>query len=125
MEKAPLRRAPGGAFSFRDLDVYRTMIGYATLEHEATRRFPAGFSWLRDQLDRAADSMLLNFGEGAGKKARSKDRFRYWSIALGSVTESASGWDLALVRGLCPKAVFDEALSALERIAAMLSAMRR
>ena len=125
MSPSHSQSAPGGGFTFRKLDVYRCMLEYLKLEHEATRRFPAGYAWLRDQLDRAADSMILNFGEGAGKRARSKDRNRYWDTSLGSASESASAWDVARIRQLSPASVTDRALDLLDRISAMLRAMKR
>ena len=125
MSHSHSQSAPGGGFTFRNLDVYKRMVEYLALEHEATRRFPAGYAWLRDQLDRAADSMILNFGEGAGKRAGTRDRNRYWDTSLGSASESASAWDVARVRRLSPSPVTDEALHLLDRVSAMLRVMKR
>ena len=41
---------------------------------------------LKDQLDRASLSILLNLAEGSGKESR-KDRRRFYSMAFGSVRE--------------------------------------
>ena len=123
MEESPIDgRGPGDKpFGFLKLDVYRTMLEYLELEHRASGAFPAD---LRDQLDRAANSMILNFGEGAGKKARSRDRGRYYGISNGSATESAAGWDVARIRGYTPVETCREAQDLLGRITAMLSKMK-
>ena len=53
-------------------------------------RLPNG---LKDQLMRAVSSIALNLAEGYGKKT-TKDRCRYFSIALGSVREVQAIADL-------------------------------
>ena len=52
-----------------------------------------GLASLRDQLMRAADSVVLNLAEGAGRLARD-DKRRFYEIALGSMMESAAVLDL-------------------------------
>ena len=52
-----------------------------------------GLASLRDQLMRAADSVVLNLAEGAGRMARD-DKRRFYEIALGSAMESAAVLDL-------------------------------
>ena len=44
---------------------------------------------LRDQIDRASASVVLNIAEGAGRMARA-DKRRFYEIARGSVTETAA-----------------------------------
>ena len=41
---------------------------------------------LRDQLDRASSSVVLNLAEGSAKHSR-KDRVRFYQIAMGSLRE--------------------------------------
>ena len=50
--------------------------------------------WLRDQLTRATQSILLTLAEGSAKPT-AKDRARYYSMALGSFRESQSILSLA------------------------------
>ena len=111
-------------FTFRNLDVYRCMLEYLALEEKIVHGFPAGSAHIRDQLDRAADSMILNFSEGAGKKPGSKDRARYYGHAAGSTTESVGGWDVARIRGYAVAETADRAIALLSRIKAMLEKMR-
>jgi len=51
-----------------------------------------GLASLRDQLLRAADSIVLNIAEGAGRTSRD-DKRRFYDIALGSLTECAAVLD--------------------------------
>jgi four helix bundle protein len=46
-------------------------------------------AYARDQLRRAAFSIALNLAEGAGRR-ESKERIRFYSIALGSLREAQS-----------------------------------
>ncbi|MCB0345760.1 MAG: four helix bundle protein [Bdellovibrionales bacterium] len=49
---------------------------------------------LKDQLDRAASSIVLNLAEGAGRFGR-KDQKRFFHIALGSLRECQAIIDIA------------------------------
>ncbi len=51
-----------------------------------------GFASTRDQLLRAAESVVLNIAEGAGRLARD-DKRRFYEIALGSLLECAAVLD--------------------------------
>jgi four helix bundle protein len=112
-------------FSHEKLDVYRILLEYLELEHTLTRKMRSGTANLRDELDRAADSMLLNYGEASGKLAGSKDRARYLRISAGSATESAAAWDVARVRGFTPVGDVMKAKRLLHRIVSMLTRMSR
>ncbi len=48
-----------------------------------------GLAGIRDQLQRAADSVVLNIAEGAGRLSRD-DKRRFYEIALGSLLECAA-----------------------------------
>ena len=49
---------------------------------------------LRDQLDRASSSIVLNLAEGWGRSTE-KDRARFYQIALGSLRECQAILDLS------------------------------
>ena len=53
---------------------------------------------LRDQMQRAMRSVVLNIAEGAGERASTAQR-RYYSIARGSVSEVAAAIDLYRIEG--------------------------
>jgi four helix bundle protein len=48
-----------------------------------------GYSNVRDQLERASLSVVLNIAEGAGRKSRA-DRCRFFTIAMGSLLECSA-----------------------------------
>jgi four helix bundle protein len=48
-----------------------------------------GYPNLRDQLERASLSVVLNIAEGAGRKSRA-DRCRFFTIAMGSLLECSA-----------------------------------
>lgn len=72
------------------LDCYRLALGVATWAAEV--RVPSARKHLRDQLVRAADSVLLNIAEGCGHKGDARRNFN--RIALGSASEVAAILDL-------------------------------
>jgi len=112
-------------FAHEKLDVYRLLLEYIELEHELARKMPVGTASLRDELDRAADSMMLNYGESAGKLAGSKDRARYLRASAASATESATAWDVARVRAYTAASQSQKAKGLLHRIVSMLTKMSR
>ncbi|MCU0722428.1 MAG: four helix bundle protein, partial [Planctomycetes bacterium] len=54
-------------FDHERLDVYRLTLEYLAYLVEQEKRFPSGAAGVRDHLDRAGDSILLNLSEGNGK----------------------------------------------------------
>ena len=50
---------------------------------------------LKDQLDRASSSVVLNLAEGAARETK-RDQRRFFSIALGSLRESQAILDITL-----------------------------
>jgi len=78
-----------------------------------------------DHLDRALDSIVLNIAEGAGKERGSRDRARFYRIALGSAKEAGAALDLLGVRGLIAHDIGADARELLLEIVSMLHAMSR
>ena len=66
-----------------NLDVYRCAIEFLAFAFEVTSSLPRGEGELRDQLKRAAISVVLDIAEGIGKPTVA-DRARYHAIARGS-----------------------------------------
>ena len=78
-------------FDHERLDVYLLAV---EVNHWFSRtRFPAGRSHLKDQGQRAADSVVLNIGEGA-PNGFAKQGKRHFKIALGSAAEASAVLDL-------------------------------
>jgi four helix bundle protein len=116
MESA--KTSPERYFDFERLDVYRL-----SREHlQCVARLPV-LPRLRDQLDRAADSILLNIAEGMGKPPGSKDRKKFFRIALGSAKECACAWELLCIRRRVDRNAATQARGLLLRIVAMLTRM--
>jgi four helix bundle protein len=109
---------PEKYFDFERLDVYRL-----SLEHlQKVVQLPL-MPRLRDHLDRAADSILLNIAEGMGKPPGSKDRKKFFRIALGSAKECACAWELLRIRRKVARGSATQARGLLLRIVAMLTRM--
>jgi four helix bundle protein len=99
------------------LDCYRVAVEFQALagrlvprRHQAT---------LRDQLERASVSIVLNIAEGAGRVA-APDKARFYAMARGSATECAV-LDLLWARGLVDARLRSRARSLLVRIVQMLT----
>jgi four helix bundle protein len=79
-------------FDHEKLDVYREAIAFITWVSallEGINRIGD----VKDQLDRASTSIVLNIAEGNGKYTL-KDRCRFFDIAHGSAVECAAGLDI-------------------------------
>jgi four helix bundle protein len=79
------------------LDCYRVAVEFqAVAAHVGSNR---RLGALRNQLDCASVSVVLNIAEGAGRRTL-RDKARFFTIARGSATECAAVLDLLLARGL-------------------------
>src|SRR5215470_937899 len=80
-------------FDFERFDVYRVALVFQSL---VPRLVPLrGRAALRDQLDRASASILLNIAEGFGRTSRA-EKASFYSIARGSAMECAAVLDVLL-----------------------------
>lgn len=100
------------------LDVYRVAVEFSTLASRLRVR-PAS---LRDQLDRAAASVVLNLAEGLGRPSPS-DRAHFFAIARGSAFECAAVLDVLHARGVLPSDTHRHGRGLLVRSVQMLSRM--
>lgn len=78
------------------LDVYRLAVA---AQAQIALLLPRCTPVLRDQLERASVSVVLNIAEGSGRFSRGEKR-RHYSSAHGSAVESAAVLDLLIARGL-------------------------
>ena len=106
------------------LDAYRVAREFIGRVAELRRQFRRGEAPLADQLTRAADSVLLNLCEGAGRRA-GRDKARFYDIARGSGTECAAILAVFGVRGLAAPAPSAAARSRVHRLVCMLTALAR
>lgn len=99
------------------LDVYRAAVQFQAFAVDVMRQ---ANGTLRDQLDRASASVVLNIAEAAGRRAP-KEKAHFYAIARGSATECAAILDIARSRGLGTAAVFHDGRILLVRIVQMLT----
>jgi len=111
---APDSAAP--RLDFERLDVYRVAVEFHALA--ASLRMPPGRRELRDQLDRAALSIVLNTAEGAGRVGTA-DKARFFAMARGSAMECAALFDVLGNLGIVPRPVCVRARGLLVRIVQM------
>jgi four helix bundle protein len=115
-------RAPAGDpaphLDCERLDCYRVAVEFQTIAARlvANRRVGA----LRDQLDRASVSIVLNIAEGAGRRF-AREKAQFYSIARGSATECAAVLDLLSARGLLSAAEHRHGRGLLVRVVQMLT----
>jgi four helix bundle protein len=100
------------------LVVYRVALEFLAL---VPRLVPArGAADIRDQLERASSSVVLNIAEAAGRFS-GPDKARFLAIARGSATECAAVLDVLRVRGLASPRECLSARALLVRIVQMLT----
>jgi four helix bundle protein len=100
------------------LHVYQLALElHAVLSTVVPRR---GYAVLRDQLERASLSIVLNIAEGAGRTS-GPDKRRFYVQARGSTTECAALVDVLRLRSLLDPQGYLRARSLLVRLVQMLS----
>lgn len=102
------------------LDCYRVAVEFQVL---ASNLLPANQRVLRDQLERASVSIVLNISEGTGRRSR-RDKARFYAMARGSAMECAAIVNLALMRDLAPYLDCRRGRSLLVRIVQMLTKLQ-
>ena len=119
MAQSLTRHSPGTVLTDAErTDVYRVALEFLELVgHLIPRR---GFADLRDQLERASASIVLNTAEGLGRSA-SADKARFFVMARGSALECAAVVDILRIRGLATADLCTQARSLLVRVTQMLS----
>ncbi len=105
-------------FDHEKLDVYReavAFVGWLSALLEGTVRIGD----VKEQLDRASNSILLNIAEGNGKYAP-KDRCRYFDTAHGSALECAAGLDILVAKAKLAPTQIETGKVHLQKIVRML-----
>ena len=80
-------------FGHERFEAYQLSIQFLRITLELVERIPPGYSYVKDQLKRAALSIPLNIAEGSGKR-QLPDRNRFYEIARGSAMECAAICDV-------------------------------
>ena len=86
----------------------------------AASKVPTLSRVLRDQLERASLSVVLNLAEGGGRRSR-KDKARHYTYARGSATEVAACFDVLKIRRLAPASECARGRSLAIRVVQMLT----
>ena len=110
------------AFMFENLQVYQKSIDLADRVAALTEKFPRGYYFLVDQLNRAALSIATNLAEGNGRFTKA-DRKNFFTIARGSLQECVPLIELAKRRGLIADEASTKLRAEIEVIAKMLSGL--
>jgi four helix bundle protein len=108
--------------SFQRLDVYQRAIQFLALATEILEALPRGHAERGDQLIRAAESVVRNIAEGAGRWSQA-DSAKHYKIARGEAMESAACLDVMRLRKLIAPRCHDRGIELLEGIVAMLTKM--
>jgi len=103
------------------LDCYRVALEFQVL---VSGLLPKGQATLRDQLERASVSVVLNTAEGAGRRSR-RDKRRFYSMARGSAMECAAVLDLLAARQLAAADQCQHGRALLVRIVQMLTRLEQ
>ena len=83
-------------FDHEKLRAYQEAVRFAAFADAIIEGLPSKLA-ARDQLDRAATSIVLNIAEGNGKRSH-LDRCRFLDIARGSALECAACLDVLVVK---------------------------
>jgi four helix bundle protein len=102
------------------LDVYHRALDLLDYLDQIQELMPAGRAHLRDQLDRAGTSIVLNIAEGAGEFSL-PDKQRFYRMARRSATESAAILDILERRKAVTVEVVQAARDLIVRVVSMLA----
>ena len=108
--------------SFQRLDVYRRALEFLALATEIAEELPRGHAERADQLVRAAESVVRNIAEGAGRWSQA-DSVKHYKIARGEAMECAASLDVLKLRKLIAPERYEAGLRLLEGVVAMLTKM--
>ena len=80
-------------FDHERLDVYRIALAFIVVANDVAQALPRGRSYIADQLQRAATSVVLNLAEGAGEYS-GNDKARFYRMSKRSATECSAILDI-------------------------------
>lgn len=106
-------------FDFEKLDVYQKAKALNKDVQHLLRSNKNFDSYIRDQLRRAAISMVINIAEGSGKFS-SGDKRNFYTTSRGSVYECVSLFELLLEDGVIDSATFQHFYNEFETVSKML-----
>ena len=102
--------------------MYQRAIELLALVYDVVAELPRGNAERADQLIRAAESVVRNLAEGAGRWSQTDSANRY-KIARGEAMECAASLDVMRLRKLIADARYERGMHLLEGVVAMLTKM--
>jgi four helix bundle protein len=111
-------------FHHERLEIYQRSIEALDLCDVVLAQLPPGSGHLKDQLNRAATSIVLNVAEGAGEFSRLEKR-RFYRMASRSATEAAAILHILERRSDAPGEAVGQARVMLNRVISMLVRMTK
>lgn len=108
--------------SFQRLDVYQRAIEFLALAYDVVDGLPKGHADRAEQLVRAAESVVRNIAEGAGRWSGA-DCAKHYKIARGEAMECAASLDVLKLRKLIAAKSYDDGIRLLAGVVAMLTKM--
>ncbi|MGP8237801.1 MAG: four helix bundle protein [Limisphaerales bacterium] len=105
-------------FDHEKLEVYQESLAFVAWLEPLLQKLPKSIA-VRDQLDRASTSIVLNLAEGNGKYT-SPDRCRFFDISRGSALECAAALDVLVSQNRCEAALIVSGKERLRGIVSML-----
>jgi four helix bundle protein len=102
------------------LDVYHRSLDLLDLLDRLLNGLPAGRAHLKDQLDRAGTSIVLNIAEGAGEFSL-PDKQRFYRMAKRSATETSAIIDIVGRRGQATAEQLQPIQELIIRVVSMLT----
>jgi four helix bundle protein len=113
----PAKADAGPVLDFEKLDVHRVAMQFQVLVSDLAPKTERN---LRDQLDRASVSIVLNIAEGSGRRSW-PDKRRFYAMARGSVMECGAIVNLLTARELADASRCLAARKLIVRLAQMLT----
>jgi four helix bundle protein len=110
-------------FDHEKLAVYQESLAFVAWLEPTLQKLPKTIA-VRDQLDRASTSIVLNLAQGNGKFT-SPDRCRFFDIARGSALECAAALDVLASKGQCELTVVGTGKKRLRGVVSMLVGLIR
>lgn len=101
------------------LDVYHRALDLLDQVDQVYEAMPPGRAHFKDQLDRAATSIVLNIAEGAGEFSKD-EKHRFYRMARRSATETAAILDVLERRQAVATVIIQPARDLIIRVVSML-----
>jgi four helix bundle protein len=108
--------------SFQRLDVYQRAIEFLALVVDIVGDLPKGHAERADQLVRAAEAVVRNIAEEAGRWSEA-DSSKHYKIARGEAMECAASLDVMKLRRAVAPERYEHGQRLLEAVVAMLTKM--